>query len=79
MLKVIIQQTVRHFSKLSEEPMHFSPTLRLNAVKKKRSIVFLLHHSMSTLILNFSEISSLYLIIAYHAGTTLITMKHKLR
>ena len=56
--------------------MHFPPTLRFDAVKTERSMVFLLHHSIRTLILNLClKIYNLHLILAYRARTTLSVIK----
>ena len=58
--------------------MDLLPTLRLNAVKKERSIVSLPRHPIKS---NYSEpflkISSLHVILAYRAVTTLKSFQEK--
>jgi len=53
--------------------MDFPPILQLNTVKTGRSIVFLVTSPVDgyTYSEPFLKISSLHLILAYHAGTTL--------
>jgi len=77
--RIQIQQIVGHFSNLPQESIYFSPTLWLNTIKTEQSIVFLLRHSIGTLILNLLwKFQDYYLILAYHTGTTLNSRKENI-